>query len=54
MKYLWLFLYITTLIAGAWLHTLAPNNFWYIIGFSAGCFSLVFLKLFDITSKRED
>ena len=47
MKYMWLLFWIFTIFAGAWFHTLAPSNWWYIIGFIVGTFSQEFFILFN-------
>ena len=45
MKYMWLLFWIFAVFAGTWLHTLAPSNWWYIIGFTTGALSQTFLML---------
>ena len=46
MRCLWFILWILTIFAGAFGAEFAPENFTYIIGFIAGTFSFMFLRLF--------
>jgi hypothetical protein len=46
MKYIYLFMWLCIIIAGAGLHSLEPSSWWYTIGFCSGALSQVFLMLF--------
>ena len=53
MRCLWFVLWILTIFAGAFGAEFAPENFTYIIGFIAGTFSFMFLRLFSDWCKKE-
>ena len=46
MRWLWMILWLLTILAGAGLSTVVPEQFVYITGFVAGTFSFMFLRLF--------
>lgn len=52
-KYIYLGLWALTLSGGAMFYNLAPSNWWYIIGFTLGCFSPLLLTLYDIEKEKE-
>lgn len=51
MRWLWMILWLLTILAGAGLATVVPEQFVYITGFATGTFSFMFLRLF--TDKKE-
>lgn len=53
MRYLWLLAWIVFIMIGAFIGTIIPDDFTYITGFIFGCFSPIFLQLFD-ASKNND
>ena len=53
MRWLWFTMWILTILAGAFGAEFAPENFTYIIGFIAGTFSFMFLRLFSDYKNRE-
>lgn len=53
MVWLWFILWIATIFAGAFGAEFAPDNFTYIIGFAAGTFSFMFLRLFGDWCKKK-
>ena len=52
-KYIYLGLWALTLLGGAMFYNLAPSNWWYIIGFTLGCFSPLLLTMYDIEKEKE-
>ena len=53
MRWVWFFAWIFTIFVGALGAGFAPDNFTYIIGFIAGTFSFMFLRLFGDYKNRE-
>jgi len=52
-KYIYLVLWASILAGGAFFHSLAPSSWWYIIGFTLGCFSPLLLTLYDNEKEKE-
>ena len=52
-RWFYFILWIVTIFAGAFGAEFAPDNFVYIIGFIAGTFSFMFLRLFSDWGKKE-
>lgn len=53
MKYLWLLAWVLFIAVGAFVGSIIPGNYVYITGFAVGCFSTIFLKLYDIEKEKE-
>ena len=45
-RWYWFAIWILTIFAGAFANEFAPENFTYLIGFTTGTFSFIFLRLF--------
>lgn len=52
-KYIYLVSWASILAGGAFFHSLAPSSWWYIIGFTLGCFSPLLLTLYDNENEKE-
>lgn len=51
IRWVWFILWLVTIIAGAMCVELVPDRFVYALGFVAGTFSFMFLRLFETWKK---